>query len=102
MFARSLMLAAVVIAAVGAAACLQTTTSAANTDADRAKLEADAVSWFGYYAKADADGMANLYAEDALLMPPSAPAATGRAAIKAFLGDDAAKTKAANLSIRND
>ncbi|HKQ59367.1 MAG TPA: DUF4440 domain-containing protein [Candidatus Eisenbacteria bacterium] len=73
----------------------------ADTAADEAKLEADAVSWFGYYANADADGMANLYAEDALLMPPGATAVTGRAGIKAFLGDDAAKSKAAGISLKN-
>src|SRR5205085_4254722 len=65
----------------------------ANSDADRAKLEADALSWFNYFDKADADGMANLYAEDALLLPPGAPAVAGRAAIKAFLADFAAMAK---------
>jgi uncharacterized protein (TIGR02246 family) len=69
--------------------------------ADQAKLQADALSWFGFYAKGDADGMANLYAEDALLMPPGAPAVTGRAKIKAFLAADAAGTKAAGVSLKN-
>jgi ketosteroid isomerase-like protein len=73
----------------------------ADTAADEAKLEADAVSWFGHYANADADGMANLYAEDALLMPPGAPAVTGREGIKTFLGGDAAKSKAAGISLKN-
>ena len=77
--------------------------SAAASDpaADKAKLEADALAWFDHYAKADADAMANLYAEDALLMPPGAPAVTGRAAIKTFLGEDAAKSKAAGISLKN-
>ena len=69
--------------------------------ADKAKLQADATSWFDFYAKADGEGMANLYAEDALLMPPGAPAQTGRAAIRTFLGEDAAKTRSAGLSIKN-
>jgi ketosteroid isomerase-like protein len=73
----------------------------ASTAADDAKLRADALAWFDHYANADADGLANLYAEDALLMPPGAPAVRGRAAIRTFLGDDAAKTKAAGMSIRN-
>jgi hypothetical protein len=34
-------------------------------------------------------------------MPPSAHAVTGRRAIKTFLGDDAAKSKAAGISIKN-
>ena len=74
---------------------------AQDTEADKAKLQADALSWFDFYAKADGEGMANLYAEDALLMPPGAPAQTGRAAIRTFLGEDAAKTRSAGLSIKN-
>jgi ketosteroid isomerase-like protein len=89
-----------VVTALAAAGCTSAT-PARDVAADKAKLEADATSWFGFYAKADGDGMANLYAEDALLMPPGAPAAKGRAAIKTFLGDDAAKTKSAGLSIKN-
>jgi ketosteroid isomerase-like protein len=89
----------VVIAA--SAGCAQTQSAARDNAADRAKLEADALVWFEHYAKADADGMANLYSDDALLMPPGAPAVMGRAAIKAYLGEDASKAKAAGISIKN-
>lgn len=77
--------------------------AAARTDpaADAAKLQADALIWFDHYAKADGAAMANLYAEDAVLMPPGAPAVTGRAGIQTFLGEDSAKTKAAGLTIKN-
>jgi ketosteroid isomerase-like protein len=88
-----------IVAVLAGAGC----TSAAPTQdvaADKAKLVADADSWFGFYAKADGQGMANLYAEDALLMPPGAPAVTGRAGIKTFLGEDAAKTKSAGFSLK--
>jgi ketosteroid isomerase-like protein len=87
----------------GFVACAQPPAPPAPVDtaADKAKLEADALVWFDHYAKVDGDAMANLYAEDALLMPPGAPAVTGRAGIKAFLGEDAAKTKAAGLSLKN-
>ena len=79
----------------------ETATAQPDPAADKAKMEADALAWFDHYAKADGEAMGNLYAEDALLMPPGAPAVTGRAAIKTFLGEDAAKTKAAGLSIKN-
>jgi len=72
-----------------------------DTAADQAKMQADALAWFDHYAKADGEAMGNLYAEDALLMPPGAPAVTGRAAIKTFLGEDAARTRAAGLSLKN-
>jgi len=84
-----------------AAACAQTAPAVVDTAADEAKLNADALIWFEHYAKVDADGMANLYAEDALLMPPGAHAVTGRPGIKMFLGEDAAKSKAGGISLRN-
>ena len=90
-------IAAVIAAATG---CAQTP-PIQDTAADQAKLQSDALIWFDYYAKADADGMANLYAEDALLMPPGAPAVTGRPGIKTFLGEDAAKAKTAGVSVKN-
>lgn len=87
------------------AACAQAPAPApaAATDpaADEEKLKADALSWFDHYASANAEGMANLYAEDALLMPPGAPAVTGRPGIQAFLGDDAAKSKVVGISLKN-
>jgi ketosteroid isomerase-like protein len=89
-----------VIASAGA--CTQSAPApATDTAADEAKLKADALIWFEHYAKADGEAMANLYAEDALLMPPGAPAVRGRAAIRTFLADDAAKTKAAGMTLRN-
>ena len=72
-----------------------------DTAADKAILQADATSWFDFYAKADGPGMGNLYADDAVLMPPGALSVTGRAGIGAYLGEDAARTKAAGLSIKN-
>lgn len=98
---RRLVLAFMVIGLVFTAGGCAQAPPAQDVAADEAKLEADAVSWFGYYANADADGMANLYAEDALLMPPGAPAVTGREGIKAFLGADAARTKAGGYSLKN-
>jgi len=76
--------------------------AAGDTANELAKLKSDALIWFECYAKADADAMAKLYAEDALLMPPGAPAVTGRPAIKAFLGADAAKSKSDGMSLKND
>ncbi len=84
-----------------AAGCGQSPPEPVDTSALEEQLRADALAWFGYYANADADGMANLYTEDALLMPPSAAAVKGRPGIKAFLGEDAAKTKAAGASLKN-
>jgi ketosteroid isomerase-like protein len=40
-----------------------------------------------------------MYWEDAVLQPPGAPAATGRAAIRKFLADDTAATRGAGLTM---
>lgn len=104
---RKPLLALAILALIAVSACAQKPAAApdtaAQTDpaADAAKLQADALAWFDHYAKADGEAMANLYAEDAVLMPPGAPAVTGRAGIKTFLGEDSAKTKAAGLAIKN-
>ena len=72
-----------------------------DTSAEEAKLKADALSWFDFYNKGDVDGVANLYADNALLMPPNAPAASGRAAIKAFFTTDIPATKAGGITLKN-
>ena len=95
-FVRLLALSAL----LGATAC-PSTTAVPDPAAEDAKLRAEALVWFDYFANADGPGMGNLYAEDALLMPPGAPAITGRAAITKFLGDEAASAKAAGLSLKN-
>ena len=69
--------------------------------ADKAKLEADAVSWFDHFSAVDSEGVANLYADDAIVMPPGGPAVTGRPAIKTLFGDMAAQTKAAGMALKH-
>lgn len=88
-----------ILALVAAGGCAQP--AGQDTAADLARLESDAVIWFEHYAKADAAALARLYTNDALLMPPGAPAVTGRAAIEKFLGEDAAKSKSAGISLKN-
>jgi ketosteroid isomerase-like protein len=101
MFSKSLIAFAIVGVIAASAGCAPAPAAAPDTTADLARLQADALSWFEHYARADADGLANLYAEDALLMPPGAPAVTGRPAIKTFLGEEAAKSKAAGISLKH-
>jgi uncharacterized protein (TIGR02246 family) len=75
---------------------------AADTAADLATLKADALVWFKAFNEGDADGVAALYAEDAVLMAPGAPAVAGRAAIREFIASDIAKLKAAGLANKGD
>lgn len=98
---KSALSALVVIGALSACTQAPAPPAAQNTAADEAKLQADALVWFDLYNKGDADGAANLYADDALLMPPGAPASKGRAAIREFLAADIATSKAAGISLKN-
>ena len=96
---KKLLLLAVALAAFSACAPAPAPV-VVDTAAEEVRLKADSLSWFEFYNKGDADGVANLYAEDALLMPPNAPAVTGRAAIRAFIASEIAATKAGGLTLR--
>lgn len=93
MLRRALLLGAVLTTA---AACAPT---APDTAADEARLRTDAPVWFDLYNRGDADGVANLYAEDGVILPPGSPAITGRAAIRNFLVDDIAVARAEGIRI---
>jgi len=61
---------------------------AADPASDVAALHAAAVAWAKAYDRGNVDGVAALYDEHAVLLPPGAPAASGRAAIRAFFAAD--------------
>lgn len=65
--------------------------------ADEAAIREQTTSWAKAYNGGDAKGVAALYAEDALLLPPGAPAARGRAAILAFFTKDIADAKSGGV-----
>lgn len=72
---------------------------ATDTSADEAVLRGMAPSWATAYNAGDADAIVALYAADAVLLPPGAPAATGHTAMREFLAGDIAATKAAGLTL---
>jgi len=82
-----------------AAGCAKTTPPQ-DVAADKAKLQTDALSWMDKFAAADSEALGNLYTEDAVLMPPNAPAVTGRAAIKSYLGAMSNEAKGAGLALK--
>ena len=63
---------------------------AADTAADEAAVRALNPSWFKAYNAGDIAGVAALYADDAVLCIPGAPAARGKAAIREALDKDRA------------
>ena len=65
--------------------------------ADEAAIRAQSVSWAKAYNGGDAAAVAAQYADDAILLPPGAPAVRGRPAILAFFTKDVAESKAAGV-----
>ncbi len=69
----------------------------AAASADETAIRAQTTNWEKAYNGGDAKGVAALYAEDALLLPPGAPGVSGRAAILAHMSRDIADSKAAGV-----
>jgi len=69
--------------------------AASSASADEAAIRAQTASWVKAYNGGDAKAVAAQYAEDALLLPPGASGASGRAAILAFFTSNIAESKAA-------
>jgi uncharacterized protein (TIGR02246 family) len=90
---------AVAIAAAGLIALAGCQNAPEDTSADEAVIRASAPAWADAYNAGDADKLAAMYWEDAVLQPPGAPAAQGRAAIRAFLAGDSAVVRSAGLKM---
>jgi uncharacterized protein (TIGR02246 family) len=71
----------------------------ADTAADEAALRAVDSTWFATYTAGDADAVAALYADDAVVNPAGAPHARGSAAVREALGKDIANTKGGGFTL---
>jgi uncharacterized protein (TIGR02246 family) len=71
---------------------------AADSATEIAALEAVDQNWAKAYNSGNADAVANLYDEKAVLLPPGASAVNGRAAIKAFFLKDTAESQKAGVA----
>lgn len=89
----------IVLAAAGLAAMVSCAPAVVDTTADEAAIRASAPAWAAAYNAGDADRLAAMYWDDAVLQPPGAPAATGAAAIREFLAGDTAGLRAAGLTM---
>lgn len=72
--------------------------SAADSAKEVAALQAADQNWARAYNAGNADAVANLYDERAVLLPPGAPGVNGRAAIKAFFVKDTAESQKAGVA----
>jgi uncharacterized protein (TIGR02246 family) len=93
------------VATVVATALTLTACSAApaaiDTSADDASLKAATNAWIDAYNAGDVEKIVALYADDGVLMPPHAPVAKGKAAIRAFITADTGNAKAAGVKLVN-
>lgn len=88
---------AVCCAALVALQCTQPKENASATD--EATVRQITPAWFKAYNAGDADGVAALYAENAVLSPPGAPAAHGMQAIREYLMKDVGGAAASGLTL---
>ena len=84
-------------AAVALALC-SLGSSAADPAAEVAAIHAVDRAWVKAYNAGDVDTVAALYDQQAVLLPPGAPAANGRAAIRAYLAKDMAESSKSGLA----
>ena len=66
------------------------TDAATDAAADEAAIRAAGAAWFTAYTAGDVDALAALYADDAVVSVPGAPAARGSAAVREALAKDVA------------
>src|SRR5271165_7185258 len=71
---------------------------AAESATEMAALQAVDQNWVRAYNAGNADAVASLYDEQAVLLPPGGPGVSGRAAIKAFFVKDTAESQKAGVA----
>jgi uncharacterized protein (TIGR02246 family) len=87
------------VAAAGLLALAGCQKGPADTSADKAALRAMLVEFGTAYNAGDPDKIAAMYWEDAVVMPPGEPAATGRVAIRASMDNGITAAKAAGMTL---
>jgi ketosteroid isomerase-like protein len=90
--------AAGVFCTIVALAVFSIESAAADSAKEMAALQAADQKWAKAYNAGNADAVASLYDEQAVLLPPGAPGVNGRAAIKAFFVKDTAESQKAGVA----
>jgi len=87
--------AAIAVGLFALAGCQKAVDTAAVSDAMKKGVR----DWVAAYSAGDADTIAAMYAENAVVMAPGAPASVGREAIREFIAKDSAGAKAAGITL---
>lgn len=78
---------------------IATVAYASDDSSAKSAFRAGTAEWVAAYNANEPDRIVALYAADAVVMPPDAPAVSGHAAVRSFLVKDIATTKAAGLTL---
>jgi uncharacterized protein (TIGR02246 family) len=78
-------------------AVISVESSAADSGKEVAALQGVDQSWEKAYNAGNVEALVSLYDEDAVLLPPGAPSANGRAAIRSFFVKDVAESAKAGV-----
>lgn len=73
--------------------------ASADVAADETAIRAADSAWFAAHNAGDADAVAALYADDAVVSAPGAPPARGSAAVRAVIAKDVADMKAGGFTL---
>ncbi|MGH8197574.1 MAG: YybH family protein [Steroidobacteraceae bacterium] len=73
--------------------------AAQDTAAEETAIRAVNIAWSDAYGAGDADGVANTYAEDAVVLPPGSSTLVGRDAVREFIAGDMAANRAAGMTL---
>lgn len=96
-FKHTVLLAASMLVLAG---CAQGAARPADTAADEAAVREAGAAWFTAYSAGDAEGVAALYADDAVVNPPGSPPARGSAAIREAVAKDIANSSGGGFSLK--
>jgi ketosteroid isomerase-like protein len=81
---------------------LASTSLSASPTSPEDGFKAATKQWIADYNAGKVDAIVDAYADDAVMMPPDAPAATGHGAMRDFLKKDIAGSKVAGITLRID
>ncbi len=87
-YLRNAVLVVGVLALAGCAKSAPPADAATDAAADEAAIRSAGAAWFTAYTAGDVDAVAALYADDAVVSVPGAPAARGSAAVREALAKD--------------
>jgi ketosteroid isomerase-like protein len=99
MMRTAALLAAGIVALAG---CQPPANGAGDTAADEAAIKVAGADWDKSYNAGNADSILERYADDAVLMPPGAPAVNGAAAMKEYLKKDMTEAAAGGVVLAID